>query len=178
MSRHRGNRRSPSTPAKGGARRTVPEQETAPAWPAPAAQSIAWARRRGGVDREAGRLCRQYKAFLTRYGLTDSVLAKLMWKEYESARAAVTGPREPAVPAHAGIPREWYEDAVKSLGAKAEIQEDGASVVVVLKVGGQVVGQYPEPRGRRAASRDVARFNKHVAERKVNPPDALVDAWR
>jgi hypothetical protein len=76
MSRRRRNRISPATAAGGTARRAVPEQEPAPAWPAPAAQSVAWARRRSEQDREAQRLCRQYKAFLTRYGLTDSVLAK------------------------------------------------------------------------------------------------------
>lgn len=65
--------------------------------------------------------------------------------------------------------------AVRALGVKAETQHDGTAVIVVLMVGDRVSDQYPEPRGLETASRDVARFNKDVAERKVNPS---VDAVR
>ena len=75
-----------------------------------------------------------------------------------------------------GIPREWYEDAVKALGATAEVQDEGTTVVVVYKVGGHVVDQYPESRGRKATVRDVDGFNKAVASGKMNP--ALGDICR
>jgi hypothetical protein len=134
-------------------------------------------------------LCRRYQDFLARYssyGLIRCERVEQLWRAYASAEAETAAPAVPypaslrpserAVPALGRIPREWHEDAVKALGATAEVQDDGTSVVVVYKVGGQVVDQYHEPRGRKAAVRDVDRFNKAVAAGKMNP--ALGDICR
>jgi hypothetical protein len=77
-----------------------------------------------------------------------------------------------------GIPVEWYEMAVRTLGASADVQDDGSSVRLVLKSGGKVIAEVPAPRGREAAASSATAFNRETAKRKLNPPEALADAWR
>jgi hypothetical protein len=85
---------------------------------------------------------------------------------------------KPAVPAQPGIPREWRDIAVRTLGAKAEVQETDAVVLVILTSGGKVLAKYPEPRSRTVADSEAAAFNKEIATGKLNPPEVQVDNWR
>lgn len=65
---------------------------------------------------------------------------------------------------------EWYEDAIRTLGARAEVQDDVSPVLVLFKIAGKVFGQFPEPRGREVALKYVNAFNKRVAAGRLNPP--------
>jgi hypothetical protein len=73
---------------------------------------------------------------------------------------------------------EWDADAVRQLGARAEVRTDGEETIVVFAVGNQVVDQCRDPRGREKALQDVGAFNRRVAARKMNPSETLADAWR
>jgi hypothetical protein len=75
-----------------------------------------------------------------------------------------------------GIPAEWYEIAVRTLGATAEVSDDGGPAQFVLKGGGKVLAKYPVPRGTKAAASSATAFNREIAKRKMNPP--LTEAWR
>jgi hypothetical protein len=94
-----------------------------------------------------------------------------------TAPAAAQQPK-PTAATHRGIPQEWYDIAVKTIGAKAEAQENGAAVMVVLTAGGKLLDDFREPRGRKTADHETATFNKEVAVRKLNPPEAQADNWR
>ena len=73
---------------------------------------------------------------------------------------------------------EWEADAVRQLGAKAEVRTDWEGVIVVFTVGNQIVDQCCDLRGREKALQDVATFNRRVAARKMASAETLVGAWR
>lgn len=95
----------------------------------------------------------------------------------ETTRSAASRLRS-AVPAQSGIPREWRDTALRTLGAMAEVHETGGTVLLTLSSGGKVLAKSLEPRGRKVAVPEAAAFNKEVARAKLNPPEAQVDNWR
>jgi hypothetical protein len=76
------------------------------------------------------------------------------------------------------FPADWYTDAASAFRAVAEVQEDGTTIRVVLKVDCNVIHAIIEPRGRNVAARKAVQFNKDVAILKTNPGRTLVDTWR
>ena len=53
----------------------------------PRDRDIPWARRQGFADREVGKPCRKYKAFLITYGLPESEFTLRMWVAYKPPKA-------------------------------------------------------------------------------------------
>jgi hypothetical protein len=95
----------------------------------PRDRDIPWARRQGFADREAGKPCRKYKAFLITYDLAESEFTLRMWIAYKPPKT-----REA---------RKRREPSRQS---------------------------EPSPKERA--------FGTSALLRRVNPPEAIRDAWR
>lgn len=100
-----------------------------------------------------------------------------------SARRAVipaqrTSPEASRLTGHLDMPRSWYEHAAAVMGAQAEAEQNGSATAVILKVGRHVVFRVLEPRGLEMARKRADTFNKESWRYRLNPPGALVDAWR
>jgi hypothetical protein len=73
---------------------------------------------------------------------------------------------------------EWEQIAVRTLGARAEVHDDGTPVVVILMVGGKAVDQFAVPEGRDKALKYVRAFDEKAKRHRVHAPELLVDEWR
>jgi hypothetical protein len=95
-----------------------------------APKDIAWARRQGAKDRNAGTECRKYKRFLSIYKLPRSPLTLQLWNAYLPARkpapskASLPG-RQRNGPVQPGARRRSVPAVVSLSWAARQAREDG-----------------------------------------------------
>jgi hypothetical protein len=167
------------------ARKASPKKVTATS--AMVTKDVAWAERQGKKDRPTKKWCGKYTRFLSVYSLPESELTSQMWTAYTKARKRTPTKVQQKIPVKgkrlappvSRFPSERRLVELRNLGAVAEVQTVGRrSRVVTFRVSGRIAEQFVQPGGLRTAAAYVTEFNKSVHVRRVNPPEAIRDAWR